>query len=133
MEDYQIAGILTAFATVAVCLREFWQAFGGPDPLPRPVSEPVVPDWGEVADLPPMAQETILRASDERFIELLDSQPDGDQIAPLRARKPETGPDDEELETLKRQQRIMRVREERSARLKKMGLKLEMLNRKDIE
>lgn len=129
MEDYQIAGILTAFATVAVCFREFWQAFGGPDPRPRPVSEPVpvASDWGKVADLPPMAQETILRASDERFVELLDSQPDGNQIAPLRPRKQtEDELEDFDVDTLKRSARIRRIHEERMARLRKAGLKLDI-------
>lgn len=36
MEDYQIAGIMVAMATVAGCFRVFWDAFGGPDLRPRP-------------------------------------------------------------------------------------------------
>ncbi len=83
-------------------------------------------EWGEVADLPPMNPETILRASDERFLEALDNQPDGDQIAPLRARKEPEGVDRETFETLNRSKRIRAAQEKRMAILKKAGLKLDV-------
>lgn len=83
-------------------------------------------EWGEVADLPPMNSETILRASDERFLEALDNQPDGDQIAPLRPRKEPEGVDRETFETLNRSKRIRAAQEKRMAILKKAGLKLDV-------
>lgn len=94
----------------------------------RQLDAEIVPElgWGEVADLPPMNPETILRASDERFLEALDNQPDGDQIAPLRARKEPEGVDRETFETLNRSKRIRAAQEKRMAILKKAGLKLDV-------
>lgn len=84
-------------------------------------------EWGEVADLPPMSPETILKASDESFLSALDSQPDVDQIAPLRPRKAAEGETDEfDTDTLTRQAEIRKRHEAKMARLRRMGLKLDI-------
>lgn len=131
LEDYQIAGLMMAATVCAGCLREFWKAFGGPDLRPRRMYEPIQDEmaergWGEVADLPPFNPALIQTGTDEEFIAALESQPDGDVIAPLRPRKADERETEEfDPDTVARVSRKRKEHEMKMNRLRKAGLKLD--------
>lgn len=134
MEAYQITGILFALSTVAAIGREFWKAFGGPDRRPRRyVSGEPAPimdaeTFGEPVILPPFPRSVLETGTDDEFITALANQYELPPIVPQNALNKVRPFNDGEFDpdTLQRVAEISRRHDERMARLKKAGLKLNL-------
>lgn len=133
MESYQIAGILFALATVAQVGREFWAAFGGPDLRPRRyVSGEPAPimdaeTFGEPVVLPPFPRSVLETGTDDEFITALANQYELPPIVPQNALNKVRPYEDGEFDpdTVSRVSEARKKHEQRNARLKRAGLKLD--------